>query len=77
MPAKTGRFWSPTLDKDFGERAIVMGEAHSGIIRLAGIRAREQGAACIEALSRHGDELLDGAIVTVEPRRIRIRPAGR
>lgn len=31
-----------TLDKDFGERAIVFGEPHSGIIRLVGIAAREQ-----------------------------------
>ena len=65
-----------TLDKDFGERAIVMGEQHAGIVRLAGISARQQGAACAEALHRYGAELCNGAIVTVEASKIRIRPAG-
>ncbi|TVQ32449.1 MAG: toxin-antitoxin system, toxin component, PIN family protein [Wenzhouxiangella sp.] len=63
-----------TLDKDFGERAIVMGEPHAGIIRLVGIAARSQGAATIEVLDRHGEELVQGAIVTVGPQKIRIRP---
>lgn len=31
-----------TLDKDFGERAIVYGEPHRGIIRLVGISARSR-----------------------------------
>jgi predicted nuclease of predicted toxin-antitoxin system len=35
-----------TLDKDFGELAIVKGRPHSGIIRLVDIRAREQGKHC-------------------------------
>jgi len=65
-----------TLDKDFGERAIVMGEPHAGIIRLVGIPAREQGRACGEALGRYGAELENGAIVTVGPSKIRIRPGG-
>lgn len=30
---------------------------------------------CLDVLSRHGDELLAGAIVTAEPGRLRIRPA--
>jgi len=63
-----------TIDKDFGERAILLGEPHAGIIRLVEISARGQGAACIEALDRYADELQRGAIATVEPRRIRIRP---
>lgn len=64
-----------TLDKDFGERAILRREPHAGIIRLVEISARGQGAACIEALDRYGDELQRGAIATVGSRRIRIRPA--
>lgn len=63
-----------TLDKDFGERAIVLGEQHAGIIRLVDIAAREQGASCIEAMERYGGELVLGAIVTVGPGKIRIRP---
>lgn len=62
-----------TLDKDFGERAIVHGEPHSGIIRLVGIPAREQATYCLAALRRYGDELVRGAIVTVDSTRTRIR----
>lgn len=58
-----------TLDKDFGERAIVFGEPHCGIVRLVGIRAREQGRYCCAALARYGDELVQGAILTVDPKR--------
>jgi len=63
-----------TLDKDFGELAIVRGHPHAGIIRLVGHRAREQGPVCVAALARYGAELADGALVTVEPTRVRIRP---
>lgn len=35
-----------TLDKDFGELAIVKDEPHAGIVRLVGLAAREQGPAC-------------------------------
>ncbi len=66
-----------TLDKDFGELAVVRGQAHSGIIRLVGFLAREQALACLEILGRYGDDLLAGALVTVDPSRVRIRPAGR
>lgn len=34
-----------TLDKDFGELAVVRGRPHRGIIRLVGFAAREQGPA--------------------------------
>ena len=63
-----------TLDKDFGELAIVLGHPHSGIIRLVGFRAREQALACLRVLELHGAELQKGALVTVKPDRIRIRP---
>ena len=62
-----------TLDKDFGERAIVFGEPHSGIPRLVGIAAREQAGHCIAAVSKYGNELARGAIVTVESKRTRVR----
>jgi predicted nuclease of predicted toxin-antitoxin system len=64
-----------TLDKDFGEIAIVRGVAHSGIVRLVEIRARDQGPRLAEVLARYGDELQAGAIVTVEWGRVRVRPA--
>jgi predicted nuclease of predicted toxin-antitoxin system len=63
-----------TLDKDFGELAIVHQIAHSGIIRLVNIAAREQGVVCLRILEIYGNELESGAIVTAEPGRLRIRP---
>lgn len=64
-----------TLDKDFGELAIVHGEPHCGIVRLVDLPAADQGPACHQALVRHGDALVAGGIVTVEPGRLRLRPA--
>ena len=62
-----------TLDKDFGELAILRGVPHCGIIRLANISVRQQAAACLRVLVLHGPELESGAIVTAEPGRLRIR----
>lgn len=62
-----------TLDKDFGELAVVRAQPHVGIIRLAGIPARRQGPVCAIVLERYGSLLARGAIVTVEPGRIRVR----
>lgn len=64
-----------TLDKDFGELAIVYGKPHRGIVRLVDIPARRQGAYCATVLDRYGDELRRGAILTVTLQRVRIRPA--
>lgn len=62
-----------TLDKDFGELAIVFGEPHCGIIRLVGISAREQATYCLAVLDKYGQELAQGALVTVDSSRTRIR----
>jgi predicted nuclease of predicted toxin-antitoxin system len=62
-----------TLDKDFGERAIVFGEPHNGIMRLVGISARQQAEYCLSVLTKYGADLARGAIVTVDTRRTRIR----
>lgn len=62
-----------TLDKDFGELAVARGLPHAGIIRLVGVRARQQGALCLYVLTSHAAELAIGAIVTAEPGRLRIR----
>ncbi len=66
-----------TIDKDFGELAIVQGTPHCGIIRLVNWRARQQAIACQQVLDRFGQELLAGAIITAEPGRVRIRPSDR
>jgi predicted nuclease of predicted toxin-antitoxin system len=62
-----------TLDKDFGELAIVHGFAHCGLIRLTGFRAQRQGPALLRLRSSYVAELADGALVTAEPWRVRIR----
>jgi len=63
-----------TLDKDFGELAIVRGKKHCGIIRLVGISSTQQSTVCLRVLELHGDELRNGAIVTAETGRLRMRP---
>lgn len=62
-----------TLDKDFGELAIVHEIPHSGIIRLVNLSARQQASVCLRVLDVHGDALLSGAIVTAELHRFRVR----
>jgi predicted nuclease of predicted toxin-antitoxin system len=64
-----------TLDKDFGELAILHDTQHCGIVRLVNFAARRQAEVCLTVLQRHGDELMAGAIVTAEPGRLRIRAA--
>ena len=66
-----------TLDKDFGELAVVLQRPHVGIVRLVDLRAEDQGSAAIAVLARYGQDLSRGAIVTVEPGRVRIRPPDR
>jgi predicted nuclease of predicted toxin-antitoxin system len=63
-----------TLDKGFGEQAIVRGQPHSGILRIVNISARQQAGMILHVVARYGDELQAGAIVTADPGRIRIRP---
>ena len=72
--AHTARRILVTLDRDFGELAVVRGAPHSGIIRLVNLAARDQAPACQRALEMHGTLLEGGAIITVEPGRIRVRP---
>jgi predicted nuclease of predicted toxin-antitoxin system len=62
-----------TLDKDFGELAIVHGAPHSGILRLVNWAAQQQARVCLRALALYGTELEQGALVTAEPGRFRIR----
>ena len=62
-----------TLDKDFGELAIVRHLPHSGIVRLVNGAASQQGERALGVLTRYADELQRGAIVTAEPGRTRVR----
>ena len=63
-----------TLDKDFGELAIVRGVKHCGILRLVNVSAKQQAAVCVRILSLHGIELEKGSIITAEAGRLRLRP---
>lgn len=63
-----------TLDKDFGELAIVRGSPHSGILRLVNFSALRQASVCLQILVQHGEDLAAGALITAEPGRLRIRP---
>lgn len=66
-----------TLDNDFGELVIVRGLLHSGLVRLVGLRAREQGPAVVEVCRRYEADLMAAAIITVHPDRVRVRSQGR
>lgn len=63
-----------TLDKDFGELAIVHKLPHCGIMRLVNLSIRQQAQVCLHVLKRYGKELQSGFIITVESDRVRIRP---
>lgn len=62
-----------TLDKDFGELAIIQNLPHCGIMRLVNISAVLQGSVCSFCLSSYGEDLLAGGIVTAGKTRVRIR----
>jgi predicted nuclease of predicted toxin-antitoxin system len=63
-----------TLDKDFGTLAIARGMQHCGLVRIVDIAGRRQGSVILYVLQHYGDELGAGAVVTVSPGRVRIRP---
>ena len=62
-----------TLDKDFGELAILHGAAHCGIVRLVGISARQQAAVCHQVLDGTRPGTPFRGIITAEAGRLRIR----
>ena len=66
-----------TIDKDFGELAVIRGLPHAGIIRIVGFPARDQGSVAAATLARYADELSGGALITVERTRTRVRPGER
>jgi predicted nuclease of predicted toxin-antitoxin system len=62
-----------TLDKDFGELAVALGAVHAGIVRLVDFRYLEQAPVCARVIAEHESDLAQGAIVTAERSRIRVR----
>ena len=62
-----------TLDKDFGELAILRCAPHSGILRMVNFPARQHASVCLRVLAEYGAELASGAAITAETGRVRIR----
>jgi predicted nuclease of predicted toxin-antitoxin system len=62
-----------TLDKDFGEFAIVRSMPHSGILRLVDISATRQADIVLHIINRYSKDLMSGAIITVDQKKVRIR----
>lgn len=62
-----------TADKDFGELAVVFLARNKGIVRLAGIPATRHADMLLELLDTYATPLAQGALITVEPQRVRIR----
>jgi len=65
-----------TLDKDFGTLAFLHGRPHAGILRLVNLTTQQQITVCLNVLFRHGAVLQEGAIMTAELDRVRIRQPG-
>ncbi len=65
-----------TLDKDFGELAVVRNQPHAGIVRLVNLSAQQQGSICLQVLRSYENDLAQSAIVTVDRQRVRIRTGG-
>lgn len=51
------------------------GLPHSGIVRLTGFRVAQMANVIHHVMETYGEELMAGAIVTVDPEKIRIRPS--
>lgn len=62
-----------THDKDFGELAVLHDHPHAGIIRIIDIHVAELGFICRRTATFYAIELAQGAILTVEKRRTRVR----
>ena len=66
-----------TLDKDFGELAILYGYPHFGILRLVNLSTIQQATVSKMILDKYGKELYSGAIITVDSNRVRIRSSNK
>lgn len=63
-----------TLDKDFGQLAILQGAPHNGIVRIVDIRVSEQADRLLKAFAAYEADMRSGAIITIERSRTRVRP---
>ncbi len=66
-----------TIDTDFGKLLFLEEAVHAGLVRLPDVPASKRIELMQEILTRHGEELKTGAIVTVRGARIRITRRAR
>ena len=66
-----------TEDKDFGELVFVRRLPHPCIIRFTEMSVAEKATAMTELIESHAPEMLDGCIIVVTARRVRIRRGER
>jgi predicted nuclease of predicted toxin-antitoxin system len=64
-----------TIDTDFGELVFHKGYSHCGLVRLPNVPARKRITLMDTVLSRYGNHLEAGAVVTVRGDRIRVTTA--
>ncbi len=62
-----------TLDKDFGELAVMKNVPHRGIIRIVDFPAQDQGPVCVQLLQKYTEELRQSALITADRNRVRVR----
>ncbi|MEX2606711.1 MAG: DUF5615 family PIN-like protein [Kiritimatiellia bacterium] len=62
-----------TMDKDFGELAILKGLPHSGLVRLQGFNASELAHTIHMILVSYESHLAKGALIVATPKKLRIR----
>jgi predicted nuclease of predicted toxin-antitoxin system len=63
-----------TLDKDFGELAVLRRQRHCGILRLVGLGAHQQIDVCLHVLEHYSEEITSGSLITATRDRVRVRP---
>ena len=66
-----------TLDKDFGELAVMKNVPHRGIIRIVDFPAQDQGPVCVQLLQKYTEELRQSALITADRNRVRVRSKDR
>jgi predicted nuclease of predicted toxin-antitoxin system len=62
-----------TLDKDFGELAVLRKVPHAGIIRLVEMSTKDQGEITRLVVEKYAKELAESAIITAGKQKVRIR----